>query len=117
MAQPMKIAWWQWLPFWSWRVVETVESADEVSMKLPCNGVSIVGDEVTPKWIVFDCPCRTGHRIMINADSKRRPFWRYELDRRDKLTISPSVDYSDRVKRCHYFVRGGKILWAKDTHR
>lgn len=117
MASMRKIPWWQWLPFWSWRIVETVESADEVSMRLPRNGVSLVGSAAIPKWIVFDCPCRKGHRIMINADSKRKPFWRYDTDRRDRLTISPSVDYSDPHKRCHYFVRAGKIIWARDAYR
>lgn len=113
----MKIEWWQWIPFQPWRVVEIVDNADEVSARLPRNGVALVGAVTAPKWMVFDCPCRSGHRIMINADAKRKPFWRLGMAGRRKVTISPSVDYADGRRRCHYFVRDGKILWAKDTFR
>ena len=117
MAMSVRIPWWQWLPIWSWRVVEIVESADEVSIRLPRNGAAFVGSAAAPKWIAFDCPCRSGHRIMINADSKRKPVWQLGAKPEYRLTISPSIDYTDGARRCHYFVRGGKILWAKDTVR
>src|SRR5437899_8006736 len=39
---------------------------------------------------LFDCPCRTGHRIMLNADPSRPPYW--TLNQVVRLTISPSVD-------------------------
>ncbi|MGH6950800.1 MAG: DUF6527 family protein [Vitreimonas sp.] len=54
---------------------------------------------------------------MINADKNRRPFWSLGVTPRQRLTISPSVDYAEQRKRCHYFVRGGRILWARDTRR
>lgn len=117
MAERMKIRWWQWLPFWSWRLVEVVESADEISERLPRNAISIVGSPDRPKWIAFDCPCRMGHRILINADPKRKPFWQFGVNKRGHVTLAPSVDYSDKAKRCHYIVRDGKIIWAKDTYR
>ena len=109
----MRIRWWDWLPFQPWRIVEIVDDADNVAERLPRNGVSLVGRNNAYKWVVFDCPCRTGHRILLNADSGRRPFWRVDTLNRRRLTIAPSVDYSDAVKRCHYFIRRGRILWAK----
>jgi Family of unknown function (DUF6527) len=111
----MKISWWQWFPFWRWRVIGIAESADEVPDRLPRNAVALVGDQNMAKWIVFDCPCRTGHRIMLNADVARRPFWKMNI--REPLTISPSVDYRGNQRRCHYFVRNGRIDWAKDSDR
>jgi Family of unknown function (DUF6527) len=111
----MKISWWQWLPFWRWRVVGQIESADEVPDRLPRNAVLLVGGSGHTKWIIFDCPCRTGHRIMLNADSNRRPFW--TLKTVPRLTISPSVDYCGEDRRCHYFIRVGTIIWAKDSDR
>ncbi len=117
MAGRMKIRWWDWLPFRRWRVVEIVDDADEVPAQLPPNGVALVGDAKHPKWIVFDCPCRGGHRIMINADRNRKPSWQLGLAPTKRLTISPSVDYADGQRRCHYFVRDGKIVWAKDSFR
>lgn len=113
MADAMKIAWWDWLPFWRWRLVGTVESADEVPDKLPRNSVVLVGTSNSMKWIIFDCPCRTGHRIMLNADIARRPNW--AVQNWERLTIFPSVDFRGDHMRCHYFIRGGRILWAKDS--
>lgn len=117
MADPVKIPWWQWLPFWRWRLVAVVESADEVPARLPRNGITLVGAHSHPKWIAFDCPCRLGHRILVNADAQRKPFWRFLADHRGRVTLTPSVDYSDKTKRCHYVIRHGKIIWARDSHR
>jgi hypothetical protein len=104
------IRWWQWLPFFGWRVVGVVESADEIPARLPRNGAVLVGSRIRPKWIAFDCPCRTGHRIMLNTDQSRRPHWSTTVQGR--LTISPSVDHKTAAQRCHYFVRNGRIKWV-----
>jgi hypothetical protein len=109
----MKISWWKWLPFRRWRIVGTVADADEVPDRLPRRGAILVGTDGIPKWIVFDCPCRTGHRIMLNADRLRRPYWSIVSQRR--LTIAPSVDALGNGRRCHYFVRHGKTFWTRDS--
>lgn len=111
----MRIAWWKWLPFQRWRIVGEAESADEVPDRLPRNGVALVRDTDRVKWIVFDCPCRTGHRIMLNTDAVRKPSW--SLNEIKPLTISPSIDFRSANMRCHYFIRNGRIVWAKDTYR
>jgi hypothetical protein len=108
----MKIAWWKWLPFQRWRIVGEAESADEVPERFPRNGVVLVAASGRTKWIVFDCPCRTGHRIMLNADASRRPHWALQPSKH--LTISPSIDFRGGIRRCHYFIRGGRVVWAKD---
>lgn len=111
MADTMKITWWKWLPFQRWRIVGEAESADEIPDRLPRNGVAVVGNGHRAKWIVFDCPCRTGHRIMLNADPKRKPNW--TLNQVQPLTIYPSIDFRGSQGRCHYFIRRGRIIWAK----
>jgi hypothetical protein len=108
----MKLFWTSWLPFRRWRVVGIVPSADEVPPILPRNGAVLVCDGGPPKWIVFDCPCRTGHRIMLNTDRQRYPAWRVDLVSLDRLTLSPSVDAHDDKRRCHYLVRNGRIVWV-----
>lgn len=110
MAELMTFPFWQWLPFLPWRVVGVVDSADYVPGRLPRNGAVLVGEKSRPKWIVFDCPCRTGHRIMLNTDKARLPHW--SLSKSWKLTISPSVDYIPGVGRCHYFIRSGRVKWV-----
>jgi hypothetical protein len=112
MADVSKIRWWQWLPIFRWRIVAVVESADDVPQRLPRNGAILVGVRVRPKWIAFDCPCRRGHRIMLNMDRVRSPYWSTTVTGR--LTISPSIDYADRAQRCHYFIRNGRVNWAHE---
>ena len=107
--------WWQWLPFQPWRLLGFVPSADEVPVALPRNGAVAVGSPTAAKWIAFDCPCRSGHRIMLNLDPARRPFWRVGLTGGGRLSIRPSVDYAGDRRRCHYFVDDGAIRWAEDS--
>lgn len=114
IADLMRISWWQWLPFFRWRIVAVVESADDVPRRLPRNGAVLVGSRSSSKWIVFDCPCRHGHRIMLNTDRARRPFWSTTL--RGRLTISPSVDSYQDTRRCHYFVRNGRVDWVTEEY-
>jgi hypothetical protein len=92
--------------------VGIVSSADEIPETLPRNAAILVCDQGPPKWIVFDCPCRTGHRIMLNTDRHRRPTWRVDLRSLDRLSIAPSVDAQNAARRCHYFVRNGRIVWV-----
>ena len=111
----MNVAWWQWLPIHPWRIVGDVESADDIPDRLPRNGIALVASGGALKWIAFDCPCRTGHRIMLNADKRRVPYW--TLRKSTLATISPSIDFQGHGRRCHYFVRNGRIEWTKDSNR
>jgi hypothetical protein len=115
MAELTRISWWQWIPIFRWRIVAVVESADDVPRRLPRNGVVLVGQRSRPKWFAFDCPCRRGHRILLNADATRVPRWSGTL--RGPLSIKPSVDYLGAAHRCHYFVRNGRIRWVHEGHR
>jgi hypothetical protein len=115
MADVTNISWWQWLPVFGWRIVSVVESADDVPQRLPRNGAVLVGTPSRPKWVVFDCPCRRGHRIMLNTDKSRLPNW--STTAKGKLTITPSIDYVQRAPRCHYFVRKGRIVWVKERRQ
>jgi hypothetical protein len=110
MAHVKKISWWDWVPGRSWRIAMVVDAADEVPAKLPRNAVVLVGSDEKPKWLVFDCPCRSGHRVMLNLDASRFPHWR--LTQRKKLTVAPSVDWNGSGTSCHYFIRNGRVVWA-----
>lgn len=112
MADLTRIRWWEWLPIFGWRIVAIVDSADQVPRRLPRNGAVLVGSRVYPKWIAFDCPCRTGHRILLNLDRARWPCWSTPADR--TLSLVPSVDSDEAERRCHYFIRDGHIEWIHD---
>ena len=110
------IAWWQSLPLpWRpWRIVGQVGAGDEVPELLPQRGVVLVGAPESPTWAVFDCPCRTGHRLMVNLDRTRHPFW--TIQSRRPLSIRPSIDDITLERRCHFIIRGGKLIWAIATN-
>jgi hypothetical protein len=115
MADLAGVRWWHWLPWpWRrWRVVGLVEAGDEVPELLPPRAAVLVGDATYLKWIAFDCPCGNGHRLMVNLDRSRRPAWRVESPR--PLSIRPSVDDVTSQRRCHFFIREGRIAWAHDN--
>jgi len=105
-----QIPWWQWLRPGRWRIAGIYDAADLVPDKLPSNGAALVGTLQRPKWIVFDCPCRRGHRIMLTLDRAHNPHWRitdFKL-----LSFWPSVDYVTPQQRCHYVMEKGQVVWV-----
>lgn len=100
------------LPWRKWRVVLTVAAADDVPQRLPRRGAALVMRGEQPTWIAFDCPCSDHHRLLVNLDPARSPTW--ALAGSSPLTLSPSIDDVGGARRCHYFIRGGKIRWAHD---
>ena len=110
MADIERIPWREWIPRRFWRVVATVEAADEVPERLPAKGAVVVGQPSHPKWLAFDCPCKTGHRILVTLDTDHYPHW--TIINEARLTISPSVDYRSNDRRCHYVINGGQIIWV-----
>jgi hypothetical protein len=104
------IRWWHWLPRFRYFLAGNVEHADEVPERIPAKAAVLVGTLRQPKWLAFDCPCRTGHRILIPLDHSYRPHW--QVLSTAPLTISPSVDYQTQKQSCHYFIRNGRVLWT-----
>ena len=52
---------------------------------------------------------------MVNLDRSRHPFW--SVDSLKPLTVRPSIDDITPERRCHFFVRGGRISWAHYDRR
>lgn len=104
--------WWRRLTGPTWRIVSVVEAADEVPERLKDGAVILVQSGETPKWLVFDCACGSGHRIFLNLDRGRWPHWRFRQS--DVLTVWPSVDFDAPEKRCHYILRRGRVIWVPD---
>ena len=96
-----------------WLLGGIVAEGDEVPDRLPVRRAFLVGTSPKWKWLVFDCPCRAGHRIILNLDRSRPPYWTLQLSRRRRITIYPSIDYRDRNRSCHYFIRNGRVVWAR----
>lgn len=103
------------LPWRAWRIVGCVGAADEIPAQLPSKGVILVGLPESAAWAAFDCPCIGEHRIMLNLDNSRYPFWSVTSKR--PLTIRPSVDDIAMGRQCHFFIRRGRIRWASSDRR
>jgi len=105
----------EWLFPKPWTIVSMVDAADEAPEALPRNAAVLVGSREHLKWLIFDCPCRREHRIMLNLDKGRRPHWSAGVDKANRLSVSPSIDHKQsNGRRCHYFIRAGRTLWVKD---
>lgn len=111
------LAWWRSLTlFWRpWHIAGYVDAADEVPAVLSAKGVILVGSEGNPTWAALDCPCRRGHRLMVNLDKSRRPVW--TIDSMKPLTIRPSIDDITPDGQCHFVLRRGRIRWAYADRR
>jgi hypothetical protein len=93
----------------------SARSAADIPDRLPARHGVIVGTDSHPKWLVFDCPCRRGHRVMLNLDPGHTPRWRVSAT--TPLTLHPSVDERSPVGHCHYVVREGRVRWIERTDR
>lgn len=102
-----------------WCLEGSVEQADDVPTVIPPRRAFLVGSRRRRKWLVFDCPCASGHRIMLNLDRRRRPFWVLSDSRKRRITVSPSVAYRGGDRSCHYVLSNGRVLWLRSlaTHR
>lgn len=101
------------LPIRRWRIEHTAAEVDEVPRQIPTRRAYLVMASTRKKWLVFDCPCGMGHRIMLNLDKARQPYWKLVLSRSKAITLRPSVDFRDGSRRCHYVVRRGRIIWTE----
>ena len=107
--------WWDWLPLpWRrWRVLGQVDEADEIPDRLPHRGAVVVGSIDAPRWVAFECPCGRGHQLMVNLDRSRHPAW--HLTGTPRITLTPSVDDITQTRRCHFFLRDGKVIWVRNA--
>ena len=102
------------LPWRRWRVTHLVESAADVPECLPYRGAALVVlGHAKPGWLVFDCPCVCQHRVMLNLDPERYPWW--QALNLNPLTVLPSVDDHSNSSRCHYLIYGGRVVWAESS--
>ncbi len=77
--------------------------------------LAIVGSPDRPKWAVFACPCGYGHSIVVNLSSTRRPAWRLRVEEGGP-SLHPSVDSLTDGRRCHFWLRVGRVHWATDDY-
>lgn len=81
----------------------------------PRRTLAVIGSPNRPKWAVFACPCGNGHSIAINLSPARRPVWRLKVEKKGP-SLHPSVDSLTDERRCHFWLREGRVHWASDDY-
>ncbi len=83
----------------------------QLSNDLARRGVALAG---TPEaWAAFECPCGTGHRILVRTRPHPTvPHWTITAGG-NGLTAMPSFNYADEHRRCHFWLRDGRIVWVE----
>ena len=69
----------------------------------------IVGDP--SKWLVMECPCGTGHRLSVNLATHAQPRWTV-TETGGGVSVTPSLDVKQPSRRCHFWIREGRVRWC-----
>lgn len=104
----------------TWRrytVTARYRSPIDVPDQLRRFDLTLTGTPGHPKWLIFECPCQRGHRVMLNLDTRTRPAWRLNDATDPRATITPSIDQRSADGHCHYWITRGRVRWVEEEHR
>src|SRR4051794_8102692 len=106
--------WGRWLSRW-WKPkdyahVRHVESMADVPEGTGAT-IFLVGPAATPKWAVFECPCRRNHRLSVPLMRSARPHWTLR-NRRGTVSLWPSIWAAANSCGSHFWLRDNRIEWA-----
>lgn len=87
---------------------------DDVPDLLNPDVAYLVGEDGLLWSAAFVCPCGCGAAIQLSLVERDRPRWRVVVEPNGTITLSPSV-WRTRGCGSHFFVRQGRIRWARPT--
>ncbi|MGH9156350.1 MAG: DUF6527 family protein [Acidimicrobiales bacterium] len=64
-----------------------------------------------PKWAVLSCPCGTDHKIDLNLGNVGTTRW--SIRQTEPPSVHPSIDVQNSARRCHFWLRDGRVQWAR----
>jgi hypothetical protein len=91
------------------RLKGAVTSRSEAAGLLRSPGDAVIVERGRPRLLMLACPCGCGEEFPVNLDPRAGPAWRLYRDRRDRLTVFPSV-WRESGCRSHYIIWGDKIF-------
>lgn len=106
------IDWWRRRGWTDPRLPQAVRVAahSELPETIARRRLVIVG--APPAWAVFECPCGSGHQIKVRiAPHAKVPTWTLTHDV-DGPTLRPSIDSTVNGRRCHFWLRNGRVEWV-----
>jgi hypothetical protein len=66
-------------------------------------------------WAIFDCPCRTGHRLSVTLRAGDHPHWTLRQEG-NLATMYPSLWYHDHC-HSHFWITRNQVRWLFDTSK
>src|SRR5581483_527159 len=92
-------------------VVVTLLRNDERRLGFAAAGHPVVEEKAgRPVWLSIICPCRCGTILRVNLMTTQTPVWTIDVDERERLTVSPSLDASTCAS--HFWIRDGRVDWV-----
>jgi hypothetical protein len=112
------VDWWRRRGLTAPRIDKVIvqERQGELPESISRHAIAVVGSFTHPKWAALECPCGAGHRLMINLSPNHAPAWRLARQR-TRPSLHPSIDFEDTERRCHFWLRDGKVQWCRDSRR
>jgi hypothetical protein len=63
------------------------------------------------KWVVMKCPCGCDEILTLSLMKNFKPNWKIKIDKKKRITISPSIWKQDGCKS-HFFIINGRLKWT-----
>lgn len=84
---------------------------EDVPDELKSDLLYIISNDNFQWQIVMLCPCGCKKILHMPLIKEGHAKWKYEIDKRNRISLHPSVN---RIVGCksHFFVRKGKIIWV-----
>ncbi|WP_271627860.1 DUF6527 family protein [Bradyrhizobium sp. CCBAU 11445] len=83
----------------------------ERPMHLRRNVLYVTSGAEGPAFGFLRCPCGCGETLHLRFFGARHPRWRLSTDRKQIVTLAPSVSRQTGCKS-HFVLRKGKIHWC-----
>lgn len=84
---------------------------DDVPDRPQPGRVYVVGERGSPWCAAFLCPCGCRGLVQLSLVADDSPSWSLSTAVSGKVTLRPSINRF-RGCRAHFFVRGGRVVWA-----
>ncbi|SHN32834.1 DUF6527 family protein [Mucilaginibacter sp. OK098] len=78
------------------------------------NKIFIIGEPCNQWLSVLKCPCGCGMTINLNLLNEASPCWTFFISRQ-KISLKPSI-WKKTGCKSHFFIKNGKVKWAKGQH-
>lgn len=89
--------------------VRIVDRVSDIPKKTD-SSIFLVERDGRYQWAVFDCPCRTGHRLTVSLRKTEQPHWAANCQG-SKVSLYPSLWLGDNC-RSHFWIRDNKVNWV-----